>query len=84
MATRMAVSMPLSAPFMPCPGEPAIAFTMWLKMLENYMLVIDAMGDSWPDARKQTILLHALGTEGQRLFMLCQMQVILMLWLWRD
>lgn len=80
----MAVSMPLSAPFMPCPGEPAIAFPTWLKMFENYMLVIDAMGDSWPDARKQTILLHALGTEGQRLFMLCQMQVILMLWLWRD
>ncbi|XP_026202834.1 uncharacterized protein LOC113153427 [Anabas testudineus] len=64
----MAVSVPLPAPFMPCPGEPAIAFTTWLKMFENYMLVIDATGDSWPDARKRAVLLHALGTEGQRLF----------------
>ena len=64
----MAVSVPLPAPFMPCPGEPAIAFTTWLKMFENYMLVINATGDSWPDARKLAVLLHALGTEGQRLF----------------
>ena len=32
------------------------------------MLVINATGDSWPDARKRAGLLHALGTEGQRLF----------------
>ena len=32
------------------------------------MLVINATGDSWPDARKRAVLLHALGTEGQRLF----------------
>uniref|UniRef100_A0A3B3WSA7 CCHC-type domain-containing protein n=1 Tax=Poecilia mexicana TaxID=48701 RepID=A0A3B3WSA7_9TELE len=32
------------------------------------MLVIAASGDSWPDARKRAVLLHALGTEGQRLF----------------
>lgn len=37
-------------------------------MFENYMLVIDAAGDSWPNARKHAVLLHALGTEGQRLF----------------
>lgn len=37
-------------------------------MFKNYILVIDAMGDRWPDARKRTVLLHALGTEGQRLF----------------
>lgn len=32
------------------------------------MLVIDATGESWPVARKRAVLLHALGTEGQRLF----------------
>lgn len=53
---------------MPCPGEPAIPFTTWQKMFDNYMLVIAASGDGWPDARKRAVLLHALGTEGQRLF----------------
>lgn len=37
-------------------------------MFENYLLAINATGDSWPDARKRAILLHSLGTEGQRLF----------------
>ncbi|CAL9701834.1 unnamed protein product [Knipowitschia caucasica] len=64
----MSISVPLPAPFMPCPGEPAIPFTTWLKMFENYMLVIAATGDSWPEERKRAVLLHALGTEGQRLF----------------
>lgn len=32
------------------------------------MLVINATGDSWPEARKRALLLHCLGTEGQRLF----------------
>lgn len=41
---------------------------MWLKMFENYVLVIGATEDSWPDARKRAVLLHALGTEGQILF----------------
>ena len=68
LATRIAVSVPLPAPLMPCPGEPAITFSMWLKMFENYMLIIGAAGDSWPDARKCTVLLHTLGPEGQRLF----------------
>ncbi|XP_073346961.1 protein NYNRIN-like [Pagrus major] len=36
-------------------------------MFENYMH-LHAAGDSWPDARKRAVLLHALGTEGQRLF----------------
>ena len=37
-------------------------------MFDNYMLVIAASGDGWPDTRKRAVLLHALGTEGQRLF----------------
>lgn len=32
------------------------------------MLAINATGNSWPDARKRAMLIHALGTEGQRLF----------------
>lgn len=37
-------------------------------MFENYLLVIDATGDAWPEERKRAVLLHALGTEGQRWF----------------
>uniref|UniRef100_A0A8C2ARP7 Reverse transcriptase domain-containing protein n=1 Tax=Cyprinus carpio TaxID=7962 RepID=A0A8C2ARP7_CYPCA len=37
-------------------------------MFQNYMLVISATGDFWPEARKWALLLHCLGTEGQRLF----------------
>ncbi|KAJ8346450.1 hypothetical protein SKAU_G00278510 [Synaphobranchus kaupii] len=37
-------------------------------MFDNYMLVINATGDSWPDERKHAVLLHAVGTEGHRLF----------------
>lgn len=65
----MAISVPLPAPFMPCPGEPAISFPTWLKMLENYMLVIGATRENWPEERKcAVLLLHAVGTEGQRPF----------------
>lgn len=62
------VSVPAPAPFLPCSGEPAIPFVTWGKIFENYLIAINATGDAWPDARKRAILLHSLGTEGQRLF----------------
>lgn len=66
---RMAlVSAPFPNPFLPCPGEPVLPLVTWMKMFRNYMLVINATGDSRPEARKQALLLHCLGTEGQRLF----------------
>ncbi|XDV20076.1 hypothetical protein PO909_025458 [Leuciscus waleckii] len=37
-------------------------------MFGNYLLAIHAEGDNWPDTRKRAILLHCLGTEGQRVF----------------
>uniref|UniRef100_A0A672KEJ7 Retrotransposon gag domain-containing protein n=1 Tax=Sinocyclocheilus grahami TaxID=75366 RepID=A0A672KEJ7_SINGR len=43
-------------------------FDMWLRMFQNYLLVINATGDAWPDACKRATLLHCLGTEGQRIF----------------
>lgn len=64
----MMVSVPTPASFLPCNGEPAIPFATRWKMFENYLLAINATGDSWPDARKHAILLRSLGTEGQRLF----------------
>ncbi len=55
-------------PFLPCPGEPAIPFDTWLRMFQNYLLVVGASGDGWSVECKQALLLHCLGTEGQRLF----------------
>lgn len=63
-----AATVPLPAPFLPCPGEPTIQFKIWKKMFENYLLVIDATGAAWPEARQRAVLLHCLGTEGQRIF----------------
>ncbi len=60
--------MPMPAPFLLCSGESAIPFVIWRKMFENYLLPINATGGSWPDARKCAVLLHSLGTKGQRLF----------------
>uniref|UniRef100_A0A096LWH5 CCHC-type domain-containing protein n=1 Tax=Poecilia formosa TaxID=48698 RepID=A0A096LWH5_POEFO len=54
--------------FLPCPGEPALPFNMWMRMFNNYLLVINATGNTWPDARKRATLLHCLGAEGQRTF----------------
>uniref|UniRef100_A0A672RZP7 Retrotransposon gag domain-containing protein n=1 Tax=Sinocyclocheilus grahami TaxID=75366 RepID=A0A672RZP7_SINGR len=54
--------------FLPCLGEPAMPFDMWLRMFNNYLLVINATGDAWPDIRKRATLLQCLGTEGQQIF----------------
>ncbi|KAL7877191.1 hypothetical protein SRHO_G00038340 [Serrasalmus rhombeus] len=59
---------PLPPPFLQCPGEPALPFSTWLQMFKNYLLVIRAEGDEWPDTRKHATFLHCLGTEAQRLF----------------
>uniref|UniRef100_A0A671Q3I5 Uncharacterized protein n=1 Tax=Sinocyclocheilus anshuiensis TaxID=1608454 RepID=A0A671Q3I5_9TELE len=64
----MSVNVPAPAMFLPCPGEPSMPFDMWLRMFQNYLLVIIATGDAWPDARKRATLLHCLGREGQRIF----------------
>ncbi|CAL9706462.1 unnamed protein product [Knipowitschia caucasica] len=64
----MSASVPCPPSFLPHVGEPPIPFATWRRMFENYMLVINATGDAWPDARKRAVLLHCLGPEGQRLF----------------
>lgn len=37
-------------------------------MFRNYLLVVGATGDAWPEARKRALLLHCLGTAGQKIF----------------
>lgn len=46
-------------------------------MFKNYMLVIDATWDRWPDTRKRAVLLPALATGGQRLFYALQIRATL-------
>lgn len=41
---------------------------MWMKMFDNYMLAINAMGDTWLDERQCVVLLNSLRTEGQKIF----------------
>ncbi|CAI5660563.1 unnamed protein product [Oreochromis niloticus] len=64
----MSASVPSPPPFLQHAGEPPIPFMTWRKFFENYMLVINATGDAWPEARRRAVLLHCLGPEGQRLF----------------
>ncbi len=60
--------MPSPPPFLSGSGEPPLPFDTWQKIFQNYMIVIQATGDAWPEARRRAVLLHCLGTEGQRLF----------------
>ena len=62
------LNVPSPTHFLPCPGTPAIPFKTWMRMFENYLLVINATGNTWPNARRRATLLHCLGTEGQRIF----------------
>ncbi len=43
-------------------------FDMWLRIFDNYLLVINAVDTAWPDARKRATLFHCLGAEGQHIF----------------
>ncbi len=35
LETRMSITVALSAPFLPCHGEPSLTFTVCLKMIET-------------------------------------------------
>ncbi|CAI5683364.1 unnamed protein product [Oreochromis niloticus] len=54
------------AVFLDCPGEPKIPFTAWKKLFDNYLLAIG--GDDFAAERKRALLIHCLGTEGQRIY----------------
>lgn len=64
------ISVHVSAPsmFLAYLGEPTMPFDMWLHMFNNYLMVINAVGAAWPEARRRATLLHCLGAEGQWIF----------------
>ncbi|CAN7995009.1 unnamed protein product, partial [Ixodes pacificus] len=53
-------------PFLATPGTPAVPWSRWLRLFENFLLASGA--SELPPARRQALLLHCLGPEGQRIF----------------
>lgn len=65
--TEMALlSLQPPAAFLDCPGEPKIPFATWKKLFDNYLLAIG--GSAFPAERKRALLIHCLGTEGNRIY----------------
>lgn len=54
------------SPFLEYPGEPKLNFSAWMWQFDNYLLAIG--GDKFLDEWKRALLIHCLGTEGQRLY----------------
>ncbi|KAI4903715.1 hypothetical protein NFI96_030773, partial [Prochilodus magdalenae] len=54
------------AVFLDCPGEPKLPFATWKKLFDNYLLAIG--GSEFPAERKRALLIHCLGTEGNRIY----------------
>ena len=53
-------------PFLPTPGDPVIPWVAWIPLFQNYLLAIG--GEDFSQARQRALLLHCLGTEGQRIY----------------
>ena len=52
--------------FLVTPGTAPVPWTQWIGMFETYTIASGA--NTYPAARKRALLLHCLGTEGQRIF----------------
>lgn len=52
--------------FLASPGPPAVPWESWEAAFNNYLLASGA--DELPDRRRQALLIHCLGTEGQRVY----------------
>ena len=66
LATSMSdLHLPPPTPFLPAPGEPVTPWKEWYSAFDTYILACDLSNCS--DTRKKAILLHCLGTEGQRI-----------------
>ena len=53
-------------PFLPTPGDPAIPWVQWQPLFQNFLLAVG--GEDFSEARQRALLLHCLGTEGQRVY----------------
>lgn len=53
-------------PFLATPGEPAVPWSRWIRLFENFLLASGA--DELSPPRRRALLLHCLGPEGQRIY----------------
>ena len=60
--------LPPPAPFLANPGDPPVPWHRWFKSFQTYLVACGLDDKSVSDARRRAILLHCLGTEGQRVF----------------
>ncbi|PAA74746.1 hypothetical protein BOX15_Mlig024279g1 [Macrostomum lignano] len=70
MSGEPKISIALPSPFLPSPGQPPLRWENWKAMFDNYMLASGM--DKLSDKRKQALLVHCLGTEGQRIYLALQ------------
>ena len=59
-------ALPPPTAFLALPGEPPVPWIRWLESFENYLAALDP--DKASDPRRRAVLVHCLGTEGQRIF----------------
>ncbi len=52
--------------FLNTSGEPTIRFNAWIRMFDNYVTALSE--EDIAEKRKHALLIHCLGTEGQRIF----------------
>ncbi len=52
--------------FLNTPGEPTIPFNAWIRMFDNYVTALSE--EDIAEKIKRALLIHCLGTEGQRIF----------------
>ena len=55
-------------PFLASPGEPSISWERWFSSFQTYIIASGLDSTSVSDERRRAILVHSLGTEGQRIF----------------
>ncbi len=57
------------SPFLSTPGDPSIPWNRWIEQFDTYLLASGISGNRKISVdRKRAILVHCLGTEGQRIF----------------
>ena len=55
-------------PFLVSPGDPPVSWSRWFSSFQIYMTATGLDDVNVQDGRKRAILIHCLGTEGQRIF----------------
>ena len=66
LATKMEFPLPPLPPFLALPGEPPIPWSRWHESFENFILAA-GLADA-REERRRALLVHNLGSEGQRIF----------------